>query len=89
MKKTRPCVVLSSERQNTTLGTVIIAPLTSTIREYPSRVRLNFKGKTGEVCLDQIRSIDEGRIVGESMGRISDDNVIEEIKDVIAEMFSL
>lgn len=48
MKKSRPCVVLSSDEMNAVLGTVIIAPMTSTIRGYPSRVEVRFQNKTAK-----------------------------------------
>jgi mRNA interferase MazF len=63
IQKTRPCIVISPDEANVYLRTVIIAPLTSTLRAYPTRVPVTFKGKSGEVALDQIRSVDRSRLV--------------------------
>lgn len=63
IKKARPCVVLSPEVMNMRLGTVIIAPMTTTIRGYPTRVSVNFQEKEGQVALDQLRSVDKQRLV--------------------------
>ena len=88
IKKTRPCIVLSPPDMNAVLGTVLIAPLTTTLRKYPSRVELMFNNKFCEVCLDQIRSVDEVRLAKNSLGRIKQED-IENIKDVIAEIFGI
>jgi len=88
IKKTRPCIVLSPPEMNAVLGTVLIAPLTTTLRKYPSRVELMFNNKFCEVCLDQLRAVDEGRFAKNSLGRIKNDD-IENIKDVIADIFGL
>ena len=63
IKKLRPCVIVSPRVMNMRLGTVIIAPMTTTIREYPTRVLVNFQGKKGQVALDQLRSVDKQRLV--------------------------
>lgn len=88
IKKSRPCVVLSPSEMNGVLGTVIIAPMTTTLRGYPSRVELRFQNKFCEVCLDQIRAVDESRLSKESLGRLKQEE-IEDIKDVLSEMFRL
>ena len=88
MKKNRPCLVLSSNEMNSTLGTAIIAPMTTTLRGYPSRVELRFNNKFCEVCLDQIRAVDESRLSKESLGRIKQ-NEIETVKDVLVEIFDI
>jgi mRNA interferase MazF len=88
MKKARPCLVLSPKEMNSVLGTVIIAPMTTTLRGYPSRIELRFNNKFCEVCLDQIRAVDEERLSKNSLGRIKSDE-IEIIKDAIAKMFDL
>lgn len=62
MKKIRPAVVISPDEMNDTLKTVIIAPLTSTIRKYPFRVNVKISEKSSQVALDQMRSIDSSRI---------------------------
>lgn len=88
MKKTRRCVVLSPHDMNSALGTIIIAPLTTTLRGYPSRVELRFDSKFCEICLDQLRAVDESRLSKESLGKLKQDE-IDSIKDVISEMFKL
>lgn len=88
IKKSRPCVVLSPANMNRVLGTVIIAPMTTTLRAYPSRVEVRFQNKFCEVCLDQMRAVDESRLSKESLGRLKQDDM-EAIKDVISEVFEL
>jgi mRNA interferase MazF len=63
INKTRPCVVISPDEMNRHLRTVIIAALTSTRRDYPSRVDCVFQRKEGQVVLDHIRSVDKTRLV--------------------------
>jgi mRNA interferase MazF len=63
IRKTRPCVVVSPDLLNDRLRTVIVAPLTKSIRGYPSRVETRFEGIDGQVALDQVRAIDKARIV--------------------------
>jgi len=63
INKTCPCVVLSPDEMNRHLRTVTIAALTSTRRDYPSRVDCTFQGKEGQVTLDHIRSVDKTRLV--------------------------
>ena len=62
MAKTRPCVVVSPEDLNAYLTTVIIVPITSTIRSYPFRIGCSVLGRTGEIAADQIRTIDKSRL---------------------------
>ena len=69
IRKTRPCVVISPDEMNRHLRTVIVAPLTSRGRLYPTRVRCHFDGKDGLVVLDQIRTVDVARLV-KKVGRI-------------------
>ena len=63
IKKTRPCVIISPDEMNRYLQTIIIAPMTSQSRNYPTRVEVKHDNKTGWVVLDQIRTIDKQRIV--------------------------
>ena len=63
IRKTRPAVVISPDEMNRHIRTVIIAPMTSTRRDYPTRVNLTFQGKRGQVVLDQIRTVDKSRLV--------------------------
>ena len=62
IQKTRPCIVVSPDEANEHLRTVIIAPLTTTERAYPTRVNIRFRGKQGQVALDQIRTVDRQRL---------------------------
>lgn len=62
IRKTRPAVVISPDAMNVHLQTVIVAPLTSTVRGYPSRVKTIFAGKGGEIALDQLRCVDKERL---------------------------
>ena len=88
IKKQRPCVVISPAQMNAVLGTVIVAPLTTTLRGYPSRVELRFQGKFCEVCLDQMRAVDESRLIRPSLGRLKQDEV-DQTKDKILDMLEL
>ena len=72
IRKTRPCVIVSPDEANESLNTVVIAPLTSTLRGYPTRVRLRFQGKNGEVAVDQVRAVDKRRLI-KRLGTISED----------------
>jgi mRNA interferase MazF len=63
MQKTRLCVVISPDELNRRIGTVIIAPMTSQGRAYPTRVQCTFEGKQGEIVLDQLRAVDKRRLV--------------------------
>lgn len=63
IQKTRPCVVVSPDEMNENIRTVIVAPMTSATREYPTRVSCRFRKKTGQIALDQIRTIDKSRLV--------------------------
>jgi mRNA interferase MazF len=60
--KSRPCLVVSPNEANKYLNTVTIIPLTSTIRNYPTRVNCRFEGKSGQLAIDQIRSVDKTRL---------------------------
>lgn len=83
IKKTRPCVVLSPDEMNKHLQTIIIAPITSSSRTYPTRVEIKHKTTKGWIVLDQIRTIDRIRIVKhfESLT----EKEIEKVKSVIKE----
>lgn len=70
IQKTRPCLVISPDEMNAHIATVIVAPMTTRGREYPSRVKCNFQGKAGQIVLDQIRTVDKVRLV-KKLGRIN------------------
>ena len=63
ISKTRPCLIIFPDEMNRYLRTALIAPLTTTVRRYPSRVDIAFQGKQGQVALDQLRSVDRSRLV--------------------------
>ncbi len=63
MKKTRPCVIISPDEMNKYLQTIVIAPMTSSSKHYPTRVEIKHNRSKGWVVLDQIRTIDRIRIV--------------------------
>ncbi len=63
IRKTRPCLVISPDEINSTLSTIIIAPMMSRGREYVTRIACLFDGKSGQILLDQIRTVDKVRLV--------------------------
>jgi mRNA interferase MazF len=86
IRKTRPCLVVSPDEINRYLRTIIIAPLTTAERPYPTRVALTFQGKRGQVALDQLRAIDRQRLV-RRLGRVSS-QVAEVVANVLVELFA-
>ncbi|MCA1949973.1 MAG: type II toxin-antitoxin system PemK/MazF family toxin [Treponema sp.] len=84
LQKTRPCVVISPDEMNAHIGTVIIAPMTTKSKAYPSRVGISFAGKQGYIVLDQIRTIDKSRLV-KKLGSIRAEE-ISQIKKILKEM---
>lgn len=74
IKKTRPCLVISPNEMNKYINTLIIAPMTSKIRDYPTRVPVTFDGKKGNIILDQIRTIDKSRVV-KKLGVLDNDTI--------------
>jgi mRNA interferase MazF len=85
IKKTRPCVVISPNEMNQYLETIVIAPMTSASKSYPSRVKVNHKGKTGWIVLDQLRSVDRQRII--KAIEILNEKEIIKVKEVIKELY--
>ena len=85
IKKTRPCTVISPDEMNHHIGTVIIAPMTTKGRDYPSRVSCSFQGVRGQVVLDQIRTVDKARLV-RRLGRLSP-ATCDRLLNVLLEMF--
>jgi mRNA interferase MazF len=84
--KTRPCVIISPDEMNKHISTVIVAPMTTKGRTYPTRVTCKFEGKTGQVVLDQIRTVDKSRLVRKlgSLSRQTQNSVLT----VLNEMFT-
>lgn len=80
IKKTRPCVVISPNEMNKFLKTVVIAPMTTSSKGYPTRIEIKHDNKIGWIVLDQLRTIDKQRIIRE-LGRLtkSDINVLKSV----------
>ncbi len=85
IQKTRPCVIVSPNEINDHLRTVVIAPMTSTSRKYPTRVKVKHQSQEGWVVIDQIRTIDKIRIV-KPLGSLTEKE-IRECKRIIRETF--
>ncbi len=85
IKKTRPCVVISPDELNHNIGAIIIAPLTTKGRSYPTRAECVFQGVEGQIVLDQIRTVDKARLV-KKLGQMSP-AAGDRILDILAEMF--
>ena len=86
IKKTRPCLIISPDEMNRFIATVIIAPMTSKGRDYPSRVDCTFRGIQGQIVLDQVRTVDKLRLV-KRLGAISE-NTQQKVLQVLNEMFA-
>ena len=86
IRKTRPCLVISPNEMNHYVATVIVAPMTTKGRDYPTRVNCSFNGKDGQVVLDQIRTVDKSRLV-HKLGEI-DSKTKAKVLAVIAEIFA-
>jgi len=86
IKKNRPCVIISPNEINRNLRTVIIAPMTSATRNYPTRINISFQNKNGQILLDQIRTIDKERLV-KKLGVISKE-ASDKVCLILQEMFS-
>jgi mRNA interferase MazF len=86
IQKTRPCVVISPDEMNHHIATVIVAPMITKGRSYPTRIACIFQGKDGQVVLDQIRTVDKSRLA-RKLGQVEDETQ-QEILSVLSEMFS-
>ena len=84
IKKTRPCLVISPNEMNKYIATVIIAPMTTKSRDYPSRVPVTFQERQAWIVLDQIRTVDKRRLI-KRIGKI-DARAIARVKTVLSEM---
>ena len=85
IKKTRPCVIISPNEMNKYLDTVVIAPMTSQSKKYPTRVPVKHNSKKGWIVLDQIRTIDKQRII-KTLDNLTEKE-IEEVKLILKETF--
>lgn len=86
IRKTRPCVIISPDEMNHNIRTVIVAPLTKVLRNYPTRVSCRVEGKQGQIVLDQIRTVDKTRLIKriDKLTKPTQKKVLE----VLAEMFA-
>ena len=85
IKKTRPCAVISPNEMTKYLRTIVIAPMTTSSKKYPTRVKVKHDNKTGWIVLDQIRTIDRQRII-KVFGELQDFE-IQELKSVLKETY--
>ena len=85
IKKTRPCVVISPNEMNKYLRTIVIAPMTTSSKKYPTRVKVKHDNNIGWIVLDQIRTIDRQRII-KIFGELQDFE-IQELKSVLKETY--
>jgi len=86
IQKTRPCLIISPDEMNRHIRTVIVAPMTSAIKDYPTRVNCRFKRKEGQIVLDQIRTIDKNRLI-KKLGSIDSKTQLEVIS-VVQRLFA-
>lgn len=84
IRKTRPCLVVSPDEMNHHIGTVIIAPMTTKSRSYPSRVPISRQGKAGWIVLDQPRTVDRCRLV-KKLGA-AEKRTVNKVKQVLKEL---
>ena len=86
IQKTRPCLVISPDEMNHNIRTVIIAPMTSAQKGYPTRVSCIFRKQQGQIVLDQVRTIDKARLI-KKLGTITS-NVQLEVISVLQRLFA-
>ncbi|MFM6946035.1 MAG: type II toxin-antitoxin system PemK/MazF family toxin [Flavobacteriales bacterium] len=84
IKKTRPCIVISPDVINQPLNTLIIAPITTTSKSYPTRIHSKSLSIPGWIVLDQIRTIDQSRVL-KKLGQLNSEEV-QKCKAIIEEM---
>jgi mRNA interferase MazF len=85
IKKVRPCVVLSPDEMNFNIDTIIIAPMTTKSRNYPTRVKIEFEKKLGWIVLDHVRTVDKTRLK-EKSGHLKEMEILK-VKNILKEMF--
>lgn len=85
IRKTRPCVVVSPDEMNRYINTITVCPITSTLKPYPTRIKLLVHRKVSWIVVDQIRTIDRNRIV-KVAGHLKDETILE-LKAIIKETF--
>ena len=85
IKKTRPCIVISPDEMNDHLRTVVIAPMNTSSKNYPTRVEIKHDNKIGWIVIDQIRTVDKQRIF-KDLGKLSRPE-IKKVKSILKETF--
>ena len=85
IKKTRPCVIISPDEMNKFLQTIVIAPMTSSVKNYPTRVNVKHNNTKGQIALDQIRTVDRQRIL--KIFGVLDLKEIADLKNVLRETY--
>ena len=85
IKKTRPCVIISPNEINKFLKTIVVAPMTTNLKRYPTRIEVKHNDKKGMIAIDQIRTIDKSRIL-KRFDRLSKSE-IQKCKNIIRETF--
>jgi len=85
IKKTRPCVIISPNEMNRYLNTIVIAPMTSQSKSYPTRVKVTHDNKKGWIVIDQIRTIDKQRII-KTLDKLTEKET-KEVKKIIRETY--
>ena len=85
MKKTRPCVLISPNEMNKYLNTIVLAPMTSSSKNYPTRVEVIHDKKRGWIVLDQIRTVDRQRII-KVLGNLTEKEK-KKVKEILRETF--
>lgn len=85
IKKTRPCVIVSPNEINKFLNTIVVAPMTTNLKKYPTRINVKHNDKKGMIAIDQIRTIDKSRII-KRFDQLSKSE-IKKCKDIIRETF--
>ena len=86
IQKIRPCLIISPDEMNRHIRTVIVAPMTTVGKKYPTRVSCTFKKKKGQIVIDQIRTIDKSRLI-KKLGTI-DPNTQLEVIGVLQSLFA-
>ena len=86
IQKTRPCVIISPDEMNRHINTVIVAPMTTAGKDYPTRITCRFKKKKGQIVLDQIRTIDKKRLI-KNLGTLDSETQIKVIS-VLQRLFA-
>ncbi len=85
IKKNRPCVIISPDVMNKHLDTIVLAPMTTNLKRYPTRVAVDHDGKKGMIMIDQIRTVDKKRVM-QVLGMLTKSE-IKNCKDIIKETF--